>query len=136
LTRMLLTSDLKGHVEYPGYYFQGVMNEKKWQDLDLLLLTQGWVGYDWNDVFKPEKELQYEAEPEFLVQGKVLNMLNKPVENSGVTLFSRKPLLIRDTVTNVQGIFTFKDIFPVDTAVFFIQSKNKRNKSFNVGIEM
>ncbi|HEY2581890.1 MAG TPA: carboxypeptidase-like regulatory domain-containing protein, partial [Mucilaginibacter sp.] len=46
MTRLLLTSDLKGFVEEPGYYLQ-TKNAKSWQALDNLLLTQGWVNYDW-----------------------------------------------------------------------------------------
>ncbi|HAL81778.1 MAG TPA: hypothetical protein DCO83_05705, partial [Mucilaginibacter sp.] len=46
ITRMLLTSDLKGYVEQPGYYLNSKTSEA-WQALDNLLLTQGWVGYDW-----------------------------------------------------------------------------------------
>ncbi|HEY2583972.1 MAG TPA: hypothetical protein VGI43_19340, partial [Mucilaginibacter sp.] len=46
ITRLLLTADLKGFVEEPGYYLQ-TKNAKSWQALDNLLLTQGWVNYDW-----------------------------------------------------------------------------------------
>jgi len=136
LTQMLLTSDLKGEIEDPGYYSRSSLSAKKWQDLDQLLLTQGWVGYDWDDIFSPPKSFIYPPEPEFLIQGKVTNMFNKPVANSQVSLLSKKPFLVLDTLTDDQGIFTFKSIVPVDTAVFFIQSRNKKGKSFNVGIEM
>jgi hypothetical protein len=49
---------------------------------------------------------------------------------------SKKPLLITDTVTNALGRFVFKGIYPADSAAFFIQARNKRGKSFNVGIEI
>ena len=136
LTQLLLTSDLKGNVEDPGYYFHLPASTKTWQDLDQLLLTQGWVGYDWTETLKPVNTFNYPAEEEFLVKGRVTNMLNKPVAASGVTLFSKDPVLALDALTNEQGIFTFKGIVPSDTAAFFIQSRNKRNKSFNVGIEV
>ena len=136
ITQMLLAADLKGNIEDPGYYVHTATNVKKWQDTDQLLLAQGWVGYDWNEVFKPAKPFAYAAEPGFIVQGKVTNMFNKPVARSGVNLFSKRPALLLDTITNNEGDFTFKGIFPADTAVFFIQAKNKKGKSFNVGIEM
>ncbi len=138
LNNLLLTSDLKGTVEEPGYYFENKTPQKA-TDLDNLLLTQGWVGYDWKQLF--DKQLQqpepkYPAEHEFLVQGKVTNVLNKPVEGSEVLLFSRKPEMVVNSVTDKQGNFTFKGLFPVDTAEFKIQARNKNGKSFNVGIEM
>jgi len=136
ISQMLLTADLKGTVEDPVYYSQPATDTKKWQDLDQLLLAQGWVAYDWEKVFKGESTLAYAAESEFLIKGKVTNMFNKPVANSGITLLSKKPFLITETVTNEQGIFTFKDIIPIDTAIFFIQARNKNGKSSNVGIEM
>ena len=136
VTHMLLTADLKGIVEDPGYYYHSATDNRKWQDLDQLLLTQGWVGYSWDAAFLPAKPAAYAAEQEYLIKGRVTNAFNKPVPKSGVTIFSRKPMLVTDTLTNEQGAFTFKGIFPADTAVYFVQAKNKKGKSFNVGIEM
>lgn len=136
ISRVLLSSELKGVVEDPGYYFNAPMSRDMWNNMDQLLLTQGWVGYDWKGAFKPKKPMVYRAEKEFVVRGKVTNAFNKPVLGSRIALLSKKPLLILDTLTNSQGIFEFKGIVPVDTASFFLSAKNKRGKSFNVGIEM
>jgi len=136
LTNLLLASDLKGTVEDPGYYSQPATDAKKWQDLDQLLLAQGWVAYDWDQIFQRKSAIPYAAEPEFLIKGKVVNLFNKPVANSGVVLLSKKPFLTVDTVTNEEGLFTFRDVLPIDTAVFFIQGRNKNGKSSNVGIQM
>jgi hypothetical protein len=43
-SRFWLESELKGHIEQPGYYFSG--NDQEGKHLDLLLLTQGWRAYD------------------------------------------------------------------------------------------
>jgi len=136
ITKMLLESELKGTIEEPGYYARPAGDSGKWQELDQLLLAQGWVGYNWGTVFSGEADLPFAAEPEFLIKGRVVNMFNKPVAGSGVVLLSKKPFLTVDTVTNEQGLFTFRDVLPVDTAVFFIQARNKNGKSSNVGIEM
>lgn len=133
---LLFTSDLKGTVEEPGWYFENNTSERI-TALDDLLLTQGWVGYGWKQVLNAKlSEPAFRAEPEFVVEGKVTNVLNKPVIGSGVVLFSKSPLLVRDTVTDKEGHFIFKGIFPVDTAVFKLQARNKKGKEFNVGIEM
>ena len=130
---LLLTSDLKGDVEDPGYYFIG----NKEPELDNLMLTQGWVGYDWKDIIYPKYPLPFSAETEFTVKGRVVNAFNKPVEKSSVILFAPRPqLIVMDTLTDHEGKFKFSGIFPVDTAIFKIQARNKRNKEFNIGIEM
>jgi len=131
-----LTSNLKGTLETPGYYSNAASSALKWQHLDNLLLTQGWVGYDWADAFKPLKTFAFAAEQEPVITGRVTNAFNKPVANSGVTLVSKNPPLVNSTVTNQQGKFAFQNIISPDTAVYFIQAVNKNGKSFNVGIEM
>lgn len=136
LSYMLLTSDLKGAVEDPGYYEHSPDDAAKWQHLDQLLLAQGWAVYDWDSAFSTPKPTPFAAEPEFTVTGRVTNAFNKPVPNSGVTLFSKKPALLTDTITNAAGVFTFKGIAPSDSAAYFIQARNKKGKSSNVGIEM
>lgn len=45
-----LTSDLRGKVESPEYYFQNVSAETD-QQLDNLMLTHGWRRFKWEDVF-------------------------------------------------------------------------------------
>jgi len=134
LNHMLLTSELKGFVEEPGYYLSGPGTER-WQALDNLLLTQGWVGYDWKDVFNPSA-IAYQPEHEMTVKGRVGTMFNRPLKVTHVVLFSKSPLILMDTVTDKNGKFVFDHFPPVDTPVFVIKATNKNGKSFNVGIDM
>lgn len=127
-----LTSDLRGYVEDPGYYFPKQMTEKIWHDLDNLLLTQGWVTFSRDTASPP----QFQAEQVFSINGTVTNILNKPVAGSQVLLFSKKPFLLKETVTHADGAFSFSPLYPVDTASFMLQARNKRGKSFNVGIRV
>ena len=46
LTEMLLSSELKGFVENPGFYFEAD-DSLHAQALDLLMMVQGWRRYDW-----------------------------------------------------------------------------------------
>jgi len=133
-TNILLTSELKGNIEEPGYYFDS-NNKQGWKDLDNLLLTQGWVGYDWQKVFNPPLAAEFEAEEEFTVKGKVTNIFNRELQNTQVVLFSSKPLFFLDTVTNKEGKFTFDRLPLIDSALFKLQASNKKGKQFNVGIE-
>lgn len=130
-----LTSDLKGNIEAPGYYFPSKMTEEVWDDLDNLLLTQGWVSYAWESRDKNDSP-DFQAEQSFSITGKVTNIFNKPVNESQVLLFSEKPLSIQQTTTNKTGEFTFNHLFPIDTASYLIQARNRHGKSFNVGIDL
>ncbi|MEO8886381.1 MAG: carboxypeptidase-like regulatory domain-containing protein [Mucilaginibacter sp.] len=135
LSNLLLTSDLKGNIENPNYYF--IDPTKKQAELDNLLLTQGWVGYNWQDVFYPDtKPIVFQPEKEFTVNGTVTNAFGAAIYKSNVALIAGHPLTIRDTITNKEGQFIFKGLFPVDTALFKIQARNKNGKENNVKIEM
>jgi hypothetical protein len=123
-------------VEDPAYYFQPSLSVDNIQHLDYLMLTQGWAGLDWNSFPDSASRFRYAAEPGFVVKGKVTNILNRPVAGSGVTFMGKSPLTIMNAVTDKDGVFTFTDLPPSDTPVYFIQSKNKKNRSFNVGIEI
>ena len=130
--RMLLTADLKGYVEEPGYYLTSKVTEA-WQALDDLLLTQGWIGYDWQQVFNPPATA-YEPEHDFAVKGNVINVFNKPVKGTNVLLFSKKPAMLMDTLTDNGGKFVFDHLPRVDTPIFILKAVNKNGKSFNVRI--
>lgn len=45
-TYMLLSSELKGYISDPGYYFEADDRDHR-QNADLLMLVQGWRRYDW-----------------------------------------------------------------------------------------
>jgi hypothetical protein len=134
ISTMLLTSELKGYVESPGYYLS-TKSKDAWQALDNLLLTQGWVGYDWQRVFNPPA-IVFQPEKEFLVKGKVVNVFNKPVKGTDVLLLSKSPAMLLDTATDKEGRFVFDHLPQIDTPVFVIKAVNKKGGSFNVGIKM
>ncbi|MDB5153902.1 MAG: hypothetical protein JWR54_2653, partial [Mucilaginibacter sp.] len=129
ITRMLLTADLKGYVENPGYCFQ--QNANNLQALDNLLLTQGWIRYD----LQPS-DIQYQPEHEFEVRGNVSNVFNKPLKGTHVILFSKSPAILMDTVTDNNGEFVFHDFPRADTVIFVLKAVNKNGKSFNVSINV
>ena len=136
ISNLLLTSDLKGEIDDPGYYFQSDPDGKIKQQLDNLMLTQGWVGYDWKDIISPLKLPAYTAEQEFDIKGKVTRLSKKPIVNTHVTMLSKKPSFVLDTVTDKNGGFIFKNIMLADTPAYILQTRNKNGKSLNVDIEV
>ena len=62
MTDMLLSSDLKGFIHNPSYYFKSDAVNRR-SDLDLLCMVQGWERYDWeymsdNRIFQESHRLE------------------------------------------------------------------------------
>ena len=62
LTDLLLTSDLKGFIHNPSYYFES-SDKQHLKNLDLLCMVQGWERYDWeymtdNKVFTEKRRIE------------------------------------------------------------------------------
>lgn len=126
LSHLLLTSDLKGFIEQPGYYFG---NAKAQTDLDVLMLTQGYRRFEWKTVlaaqfppvkFQPEKTLQ--------ISGTIQTSGGKPVPNGKITLFTTAGgTFILDTVADAQGRFAFKNLIFKDSIKFVLQARTAKN---------
>lgn len=62
MTDMLLSSDLKGFIAYPAYYFESDDEEHR-TNLDLLMMVQGWRRYKRAETirYQPERSLTFEG---------------------------------------------------------------------------
>ena len=69
MTDLLLSSDLKGFVAYPDYYFEADDAAHR-QHLDLLMMVQGWRRYDYGEITSG-LPLRYEPEKTMTVEGAV-----------------------------------------------------------------
>ncbi len=132
--RLLLSSDLESPVEDPAWYFRD-KDSTTLRALDNLLVTRVLNQRDWKKVFDPLPAPAFLAQTEFTIRGRALNVFNKPIKKTHVALLgSRDQALVKDTITNDQGVFVFDKFPPFDTATYFIQAKNRNGKDFNVGI--
>ncbi|MET4080652.1 hypothetical protein ABIB40_000596 [Pedobacter sp. UYP30] len=132
LTSLLLSGDLRGQIEDPAYYL--VPKPENHAALNCLLLTQGWADYKWNDFKLPP--IQYPAQREFTLGGKITNFLNKGLPDTRVRLFSKQPFFVLDTVTGQQGDFVFRDLPRLDTANFILQALKKNGDTKTVNFIM
>jgi len=130
---VLLTSDLKGDIEDPLYYFGNDINRDK--ALDELLLTQGWTGFDWKDIFSPENKPSFEPEPDFSISGKVINLFDKGVKDVNVSLLAMRPLYTDTVKTDEKGVFTLKHI-PLMDSTFFLSAKNAKGKQATYEVDV
>ncbi|WP_148311350.1 hypothetical protein [Nonlabens marinus] len=58
VSRFFLGSHIKGTVENPSYYFNDINRRVKY-DMDNLMITQGWTGYEWDKLFGPSNKPTY-----------------------------------------------------------------------------
>lgn len=81
-TSMLLSSDLKGMIEAPSWYFDSDDPERD-KALDLLCMIQGWERYEWATM-TGQKEFteKHRIEEELTLNGWIMNSSGrKPLEN-------------------------------------------------------
>ena len=135
-SNLLLTSEIKGYIEKPNYYFMRNDEQTK-ADLDLLMLTQGYHRFEWKDILnnKPVAPV-YEPENSLQISGRVTTLHDKPVSNSKVSMISSsKGFFMIDTITDQNGIFRFKNLIFNDSTKFIIQSKTIKDKK-NIKLEI
>ena len=84
-TWMLLSSEVRGYIHHPDYYFEADDEEHR-KSADLLMLTQGWRRYDW-ELMTGQRDFE-KAQPiedRFYVYGK-LNAYRKRNAVDGVEM--------------------------------------------------
>ena len=76
-TSMLLSSDLRGFIEHPSWYFDSDAPERD-EALDLLCLVQGWERYDW-EIMTGQKQFseRHRMEESLTLNGWILNSSGK-----------------------------------------------------------
>ena len=110
-TNLLLSSELKGYIEQPAYYFESNDNAHKYA-LDLLMMTQGWRRYAWKRLAGIDPlEIKHDIEETLMIKGKALNLNNeKPQGNVTLSYFLMKdslPGVSGEGQTAADGSFTF-----------------------------
>ena len=96
LTNLLLSSDIRGYVHNPSYYFTDNADDKIKEQLDLVMLTHGWRRYNWENMrtgilpeikFRPDNYLSvYGQMSEELIKkidkGEQVNLLVKTKDST------------------------------------------------------
>jgi hypothetical protein len=136
MASLLLTSDLRGYVEQPAWYFNSTDDNRR-TALDNLMLTQGYRRFDWKRALNaaaPAK--RYLPETSLQISGTVVTTGGKPVINAKVKLFDLDSIqFTRDTTTDEHGRFVFKNLTFEDSVRFIVQARTAKNKK-NVDIKM
>jgi len=135
LNNVLLTSDLKGYIEQPNYYFSNT-NEQTRYDLDVLMLTQGYRRYEWKQMLTDTtQKIAYQPERSLTLTGTLKTPSGKPVPHGSIALIAPKENVLRDTTADVNGSFRFTNINLADSVSIVLKAR-KANKNDNVIITL
>lgn len=127
LSNLLLTSDLKGYIEHPNYYFLDSSSYRKRQ-LDNLILSQGWRKISVKPLDKSHPQDSITIDKGLTIGGTV-TLKNKILENAKVTLFSPEKGIYLDTLTNNKGKFIFDRLVFQGDLKFLIQATTASGKT-------
>lgn len=135
LSNILLTSDLKGYIEEPAFYFRNV-NRSTERMLDMLMLTQGWTRFDLPKVMRGElSEPPYYLEKGQAISGTVKNFWGKDAGKAQLLIFSTTGV-IQSALADSSGHFVIDGIAFPDGTQFVVQAQNKKGgKSVEVKVD-
>lgn len=126
VSTLLLSSELKGHIESPASYFTG--NREDQTALDVLMMTQGWRRYDIPNVLKGKIETPVILPEQFQeISGKAEAMYFRSMDEGKISLYATLDSLssIETTTADEKGRFLFKVEFPEGTEIT-VQSLSKK----------
>ncbi len=131
-SNILLTSDIKGYVHNPGYYFSSDADSVQ-DNLDLVMMTNGWRRFNWDNVLANRwPKILYTPDNYLSIEGQVSG-LNKILlaskEINAVIEFKDKKREFLNTPVSANGHFIFPEMIFYDTAKFFYQFNNDKNKT-------
>jgi len=138
LTALLLTSELKGRIENPGFYFQAD-NPQSHHALDLLMQTQGWRRYDMPEVIRGNHtKPTVKPEQAQTVSGQAIRegmFKNEDLKNGKVILYVPDIGFLEETETDAEGRFSFENFELPDSIKYVVQALTNKNKA-NVNLRL
>lgn len=136
LTNLLLTSDIKGYIEQPNYYFNHP-DQKALNDLDILLLTQGYRRFSYDDILNNKMpSLKYYPEQGITISGTLRGNNGIPVNHGSVKIKIPDKNFFASTVTDADGRFSFANlVFPDSVKVTVSAAENPRPSDLSLTVD-
>lgn len=127
-TTLLLSSDLKGHITNPAWYFAPDENGRRAGALDLLMLTQGWRRYNYPEVVLGRYQMpSIFPEESMELSGRVITrLLSRPVKGTKVGISAPAMRMIEQVETDDFGRFSLKGFEFPDTTKYLINAFSKK----------
>ncbi|MBN8836094.1 MAG: hypothetical protein J0I09_02450 [Sphingobacteriia bacterium] len=140
LSQLLLTSDLKGYINNPGYYFKDKSIETL-SHLDLLLMTHGWRRFDWKKILANQfKQIKHPVESSLNISGMVTKSDRTEIVKNGYVSFiiktSDSTTILADAKLTDKGEFTLNDVNFKKKASVAYMGTNENKKTYIVDVKI
>ncbi|WP_312139608.1 carboxypeptidase regulatory-like domain-containing protein [Sphingobacterium sp.] len=127
VSSMLLTSDLKGYVEKPNYYFNE-KNTNRLEALDALMMTQGFRRFDYKQLVQGKlPQVRFMPEQGITLSGILRLNTGRPQPNGGLLLTIPGAAIKKDTYTDNNGVFKFENLVFQDSLKATINARGNDN---------
>lgn len=130
-SRFLLSNDLKGTVYNPAYYFSNTDDSVK-IFLDLVMMTNGWRRFKWEDVLAEKLPvIKYQPDNFLSINGSVLGLSRTQLYQKDLTgIFKTKngAVTIYNIPINKDGSFSETGLNFYDTAQLYYSLSNDKDK--------
>lgn len=136
LSDLLLTSDIKGYVYHPGWYFRN-KDTTTLQALDLVMMTNGWRRFAWEKIMNNQfPDIKVPAENDGLeIRGRAMDL-----SNGTINLMVRSPAdsgtFVVTGPINDLGDFSIKGLSFHDTVKVYIQGSTGKDKTLSNNIHL
>lgn len=132
LSGLLLSPDIRGRIQNPAYYFSSAEDSVAAQ-LDLVMLTNGWRRFRWNDVIAgTTPQLRFGRDTSYLsIEGSISNISEKRITKAGVMNLmivskdSSKQFLFAPIQSD--GSFRQDNLVLYDSSIVYFRLNNKTN---------
>lgn len=127
---VLLTSDLRGYVHNPSYYFASDADSVT-AHLDLVMMTNGWRRFKWEDALAGiYPQIRYQPSEYLTLNGRINGLTKAQLtkqELTGILQIDQKQQLLSMPVTGT-GTFSVSGLIFFDTARLYYQFNNDKDK--------
>ena len=124
LSHLLLTSDLRGMIEKPNYYFNRP-NDQVNADLDLLMLTQGYRRFSYRSLVSDKiPQVTFLPEQGMEITGTLRSNTGIPVAKGHVRLLIPDKNFSTQATTDMSGIFKFSNVIVPDTSKVTVTARD------------
>ena len=125
LSNLLLTSDLKGYVEDPAYYFLN-QDARTLRSIDYLMMTHGWRRHKMENVLRtPSLNFTNYIEKGQTISGRIMGFFGANVKKGPICVLAPKYNIIATTETDEKGKFIVNTSFR-DSTTFLVQARTKK----------
>lgn len=140
LSNLLLTSDIKGYVNNPGWYFRD-RDPATLKALSLVMMTNGWRRFEWEKILNNQfPSIKFPIERGIEIKGQTFEKDGKQTLSTGtVSMILKAPA---DTMTyfitapvNLLGNFEVTGLSFHDTASVYYQGNDDKRKGRNVDVK-